>query len=298
LPTPYDRSQPGLITHDKSQLHLVPLRKIKDCLLLFTVKAVKLTSLLASLTPQRTAAKLPLASPGMTLFCDFDGPIVDVSGRYYSTYRLALSRTRRSHRQQGNLLQLTPMSKAQFWHMKQVRIPDPEIALRSGLRGQQIDDFLSQVKEIVNCCPGLLRRDRLQPQVPAALKLLKTSGVKPILVTLRCESQVKAFLERYGLQTAFAGIYGTQDAHAAYANYTDLKTSLLSQALGDHGNAETDWMVGDTEADVIAAQRLELPAIALSCGIRSHGYLSNLKPTSLQPNLLTVAQRIHHSLAA
>lgn len=234
----------------------------------------------------------------MTLFCDFDGPIVDVSGRYYSTYRLALARTRRSHRQRGNSIQLTPMGKAQFWHMKQVRVPDPEIALRSGLRGKQIDDFLAQVKEIVNCCPGLLRRDTLQPQVPKALQLLKANSIQPILVTLRCETQVQAFLQRHGLENAFAGIYGTQDTQAAYANYTDLKTSLLSQALEDHGNPETDWMVGDTEADVIAAQRLGLPAIALTCGIRSPKYLSNLQPTSLQPNLLAVVQAISSSLPA
>ncbi len=232
----------------------------------------------------------------MTLFCDFDGPIVDVSGRYYSTYRLALARTRRKHRKRGNIVQLTPMSKGQFWHMKQVRIPDQEIALRSGLRDNQIDDFLSQVKEIVNRCPGLLRRDALQPQVSSALTLLKQHNIKPILVTLRCESQVQAFLKRHGLADAFAGVYGTQDAQAAYANYTDLKTSLLSQALEDHGNVETDWMVGDTEADVIAAQRLGLPAIALSCGIRNHNYLSNLKPTSLQPHLLAVAQGITRNL--
>lgn len=257
---------------------------------------MKLTSLLASLAPQRTAGALPIAAPGMTLFCDFDGPIVDVSGRYYNTYRLALARTRRNHRKCGNAIQLTPMSKGEFWHMKQVRIPDQEIALRSGLRSEQIDDFLSQVKEIVNCCPGLLRRDALQPQVPAALQLLKAQGIKPILVTLRCETQVQAFLKRHGLQDAFAGIYGTQDSHAAYANYTDLKTSLLSQALEDHGNPEIDWMVGDTEADVIAAQRLGLPAIALSCGIRSQKYLSNLQPTSLQPNLLAVVQGINNSL--
>lgn len=234
----------------------------------------------------------------MTLFCDFDGPIVDVSGRYYNTYRLALARTRRLYRTQGENIPLTPMAKGQFWHMKQARIPDLEIALRSGLREGQIDDFLAQVKDIVNCCPGLLRRDSLQPQVPAALQLLKRHRIKLVLVTLRCQTQVNQFLRRYGLEGAFTGIYGTQDSQAAYDNYTDLKTSLLSQALADHGEKGTAWMVGDTEADVIAAQRLELSAIALTCGIRNRSYLSSLRPTSLQPNLLAVAQGLSQSLVA
>jgi phosphoglycolate phosphatase len=234
----------------------------------------------------------------MTLFCDFDGPIVDVSGRYHGTYRLALARTRRLYRTQGKELQLTPMTKVQFWHMKQARIPDLEIALRSGLRDGQIDDFLAQVKEIVNCCPALLRRDSLQPQVPAALQLLKQHHIKLVLVTLRCQDQVNQFLRRYDLEGAFTGIYCTQEAQAAYDNYTDLKTSLLSQALTDHGDVETAWMVGDTEADVIAAQRLEVSAIALTCGIRSRSYLSRLQPTSLQPNLLAVAKGLSNSLVA
>ncbi|NJN29303.1 MAG: HAD family hydrolase [Synechococcales cyanobacterium RM1_1_8] len=231
----------------------------------------------------------------MTLFCDFDGPIVDVSSRYYATYCLALARTRRAYcRRQDPCL--TPLTKVQFWRMKQQRRPDSEIAHRSGLQADQVDRFLAEVQQIVNCCPHLLRRDAIQPQVPAALALLRRHGIQPVLVTLRCESQVRSFLARYGLGDAFAAIYGTQDRQAAYSNYGDVKTALLGAALADHGSGQEDWMVGDTEADVIAAQRLGLKAIALTCGIRSHSYLRALRPSSLQPNLLVLAQSIHQDL--
>lgn len=255
----------------------------------------------------------------MTLFCDFDGPIVDVSGRYHSTYRLALARTRRAYGDRGTPLSLSPLTKAQFWRLKQMRTPDPTIARRSGLQGEQVPFFLDQVQQIVNSCPALLRRDQLQPQVPGALALLRRHGIALVLVTLRCEQQVQAFLSRHGLEDAFAAIYGTQDSSAAYANYSDLKTTLLSQAIADHSpmvmppldptaclasgplqspTAVPAWMVGDTEADVIAAQRLGLPAIALSCGIRSRDYLANLKPTAIQPNLLVLAQGMSRAIAA
>lgn len=254
----------------------------------------------------------------MTLFCDFDGPIVDVSGRYHSTYRLALARTRRFYGDRGLPLSLTPLTKVQFWRLKQMRTPDPAIARRSGLQGEQVSFFLDQVQQIVNSCPTLLRRDQLQPQVPGALALLRRHGITLVLVTLRCEQQVQAFLSRHGLEDAFAAIYGTQDSSAAYANYSDLKTALLGQAIADHsptalpplgataglaaGLAASSaplsaWMVGDTEADVIAAQRLGLPAIALSCGIRSRDYLASLKPTAIQPNLLVLAQGISRAIA-
>ncbi len=29
----------------------------------------------------------------MTVFCDLDGPLIDVSARYYKTYRLAIAQT-------------------------------------------------------------------------------------------------------------------------------------------------------------------------------------------------------------
>ncbi len=246
----------------------------------------------------KVPASLPAAQAEMTVFCDFDGPIVDVSGRYHSTYRLALARTRKHFERQGQSLNLTPLSKAEFWQMKQVRIPDVEIAARSGLREEQVEFFLETVKELVNCCPALLRRDVPQPQVSWALDMLQQRNIKLVLVTLRCEAQVRDFLEKHGLQSAFAGIYGTNDAQAAYQNYTDLKTSLLSQAVEEHGTPTQQCMVGDTEADVVAAQRLGVPAIALTCGIRSRTYLEDLKPDAIRHNLLGFAQEVVRSIEA
>lgn len=232
----------------------------------------------------------------MTLFCDFDGPIVDVSGRYYSTYCLALARTRRDCATRGEALRLTPMAREQFWQMKQARVPDSEIALRSGLSGDQISTFLTEVKALVNCCPALLRRDRPQPEVKASLESLQHQGFSLVLVTLRCETQVLAFLEQYGLRGLFDGVYGTQDKQAAYQNYTDVKTALLSQALVELA-PETAWMIGDTEADLVAAQRMGLPAIALTCGIRSKAYLRALKPQALYSSLASLTQEMTAALA-
>lgn len=243
------------------------------------------------------AAALPPLQAGMTLFCDFDGPIVDVSSRYYDTYRIALARTRRQFVAQGRSLQLTPLGKAQFWRMKQARSPDVEIALRSGLSDEQASVFLAQVKQLVNHYPALLRRDVPQPQVPLALDLLRQQDITLVLVTLRCEAQVHDFLQKHQMSSAFAAVYGTQNTEAAYQNYTDVKTSLLSRALEERGGGSVQrglpqacWMVGDTEADVVAAQRLGIPAIALTCGIRSSAYLKRLKPDAIQSNLLTLAQ--------
>lgn len=228
----------------------------------------------------------------LTVFCDFDGPIIDVSNRYYSTYQLALEDTKAICQDRGLILPIQEMSKDQFWLMKQNRVADVEIAMRSGLQGDAINFFLGRVIEIVND-PELLSKDRIQPGVSWALALLHSQGVKLVLVTLRCQSQARQILRNYGLTRLFSGIYGTGDSDAAYQNNAEGKTQLLASAISTHSclpGAETSaWMVGDTEADLIAAQALSIPSIALTCGIRSQRYLKQFQPNCICSDLLTAA---------
>ena len=228
----------------------------------------------------------------LTVCCDFDGPIVDVSNRYYTTYQLAMDDTQAYYQAQGIEISIQQLTKQQFWHMKQDRVPDVEIAMRSGLRGEQIDVFLGRVMEIVNH-PVLLTQDKLQPGVSWALALLHSQGVRLVLVTLRCQSQATQILRNYGLTRLFSGIYGTDDRDAAYQNYSELKTQLLASAIAEQsrlaGRPLSAWMVGDTEADLIAGQSLSIPTIALTCGIRSHFYLKQFQPTQILNNLLEAA---------
>jgi phosphoglycolate phosphatase len=239
-------------------------------------------------------------SKSITVFCDFDGPIVDVSDRYYSTYCLALTDTAKYYREFStparanlhSLLDLTPLTKAQFWQMKQDRIPDREIARQSGLEGEQVEFFLRRVVEIVNCA-DLLAQDKIQPGVTWALGLLQSQGVRLILVTLRDRDEAISILEQNGLRQLFTGIYGTSNSEAAYQNYTEVKTKLLQRAMREHRvtsiNAPHSWMIGDTEADILAGQAMGIATIALTCGIRSELQLRQLQPTTIASDLLRAA---------
>lgn len=228
--------------------------------------------------PQRCAASQ------VTLFCDFDGPIVDVSERYYQTYRLGLAEIEAA----SPGLALHQLSKPQFWQMKQERTPDIEIAMRSGLQGEQIQQFLSRVKQIVNQ-PDLLAQDQIQPGVRWALSLLHERDVRLVLVTLRQQVQASQILRDHGLAALFSGIWGSHDESAAYLNQAEHKTYLLDLAIQKFGN-EAAWMVGDTEADVLAGQSLGIPTIALTCGIRSRSYLQKLEPTRIHSDLLSATR--------
>lgn len=236
-----------------------------------------------------TSAMLPAQ---LIMFCDFDGPIVDVSNRYYSTYQLGLAETQAVYQAQGITLPIRVLSKEQFWQMKQNRVPDVEIARNSGLQGEQIDWFLQRVVSIVNQ-PSLLQKDKMQPGVNWALALLHSRGVQLVLVTLRCQSQALQILQNHGLARLFSGIYGTTDIQAAYQNYAELKTELLAKALAEQSQLTEQrcsaWMVGDTEADILAGQALSIPTIALTCGIRSPSMLKKFQPTYIQSDLLSAA---------
>jgi phosphoglycolate phosphatase len=234
-------------------------------------------------------------STATTLFCDFDGPIVDVSDRYYHTYQIGLAELESFYRNAGISLPVRVLSKTQFWQMKQERTPDVEIAMRSGLQGKQIDHFLTRVTRIVNQ-PTLLHQDQLQPGVRWALAMLQAKGVRLVLVTLRCQNQATQMLQDYGLDHLFSAIWGTQDENAAYSNQSDHKTQLLERAIAhlpweNHCTTQT-WMIGDTEADVLAGQALNVPTIALTCGIRSHNYLQKLQPTRIHTDLLSAVQHL------
>lgn len=242
--------------------------------------------------PSQTTARF---SQQITVFCDFDGPIVDVSNRYYLTYQIGLADTVSFYQAQGINLPIQQLTKKQFWQMKQDRVPDVEIAMRSGLYGEQIDFFLGRVVEIVNQ-PALLNEDKIQPGVSWALALLHSRGVRLVLVTLRLSSQATQILRNHGLTRLFSGIYGTEDSDAAYQNYSELKTQLLAKAIAEQSALVklpiSGWMVGDTEADLIAGQTLSIPTIALTCGIRSQFYLKQFQPTHIDSDLFAAANYI------
>jgi phosphoglycolate phosphatase len=297
-------------------IHLInPLSSIRDCL--FTV--ISFTDSLYRLTPMTTYQKAAIVkkdcennpsgstrlmpvfpriySNPVTVFCDFDGPIVDVSDRYYSTYHLALTDTAEFYRELSAPSfapdQFHFLTKAQFWQMKQNRVPDREIASQSGLDTDTTDFFLQRVMEIVNSA-NLLEQDTIQPGVTWALGLLRSQGCRLILVTLRDQNEAISMLEQHGLRPLFTGIYGTNSRQAAYQNYAELKTQLLRTAMREHRITPTNsasWMIGDTEADILAGQSMGIPTIALTCGIRSEQKLSQLKPTLIKTDLLCAA---HH----
>lgn len=242
------------------------------------------------LSTQTTSSLRPCRN--LTVFCDFDGPIVDVSDRYYQTYQLALADLKAFYSAQGECLPIARLTKEQFWQMKQERVPDLDIALRSGLQHNHVEFFLQRVNQIVNQ-PVLLSQDRLQPGVEWALSLLHAQGATLVLVTLRQQHQAIYLLRSYGLLNLFSAVRGVQNSQAAYCNSSAHKTQLLAGVLEEadyqHVQPQSAWMIGDTEADILAGQTAGISTIALTCGIRSQTYLQQFQPNCIHHDLLSAA---------
>jgi hypothetical protein len=63
----------------------------------------------------------------LRLITDFDGPIMNISDRDYHVYRLCLAQTR-------CLTQpITILTKQEFWDLTRSRLPESQIAFKSGL---------------------------------------------------------------------------------------------------------------------------------------------------------------------
>jgi phosphoglycolate phosphatase-like HAD superfamily hydrolase len=135
---------------------------------------------------------------------------------------------------------------------------------------------------------------------------LHAQGVPLILVTLRRQEQAIQMLQRFGIAHLFTQIHGAKDDEAAYQNQAEHKTQLLANAVAAVGlgrrsfcnfNQPTPsaWMVGDTEADILAGQALNIPTIALTCGIRSQTYLQRFVPTYVHRDLASAAHYLVRS---
>lgn len=250
---------------------------------------------------QMTSLQIP---SGQVVFCDFDGPIVDVSERYYRTYRLGLSTLQASHQEShGDVLALQALSKNQFWWMKRNRVADTDIAIRSGVPANLVDMLLQQVRRIVNH-PHLLQWDTLQPNAEIAIQQLKRMGIRFVLVTLRHPRQVQSFLQAHDLSQYVDEIFGASEINAAHLNRADQKVALLKRAIDAQKvqgyRVYPTCMIGDTEADIIAGKQAGIITVALTNGIRSHDYLKRYKPTSIESTLLKAIQsrQMHQFLQA
>lgn len=208
----------------------------------------------------------------LRLITDFDGPIVDVSPRYYRVYQFCLEKTRRQHQA------VRELSKDEFWQLKRDRVPEWEIGTISGLDEEQALEFANLRRQIVHTLP-YLHYDQLVPGAVEALKKVERVGVELVVMTMRRVIELDYALNRFDLGQFFPKNRSYRLAND-YIKTRDIdeKPLLMQKALKELPPAEDTWMVGDTEADIVGAKTNGVKAIAVLSGIRNRAQLEAYSP--------------------
>ncbi len=222
----------------------------------------------------------------LRLITDFDGPIMDVSERYYCVYRYCLQQTKLPQQT------INQLSKAEFWQLKRSQVSERQIGIMSGLTEEQAQTFARLRKRTVHTMP-YLKYDRPVPGAIATLEKIQDLGLDLVVMTMRRERELNAALEKYDLGRFFASDrrYCLSNDYVKTKDTED-KPKLMERALQELPSAADVWMVGDTEADLIAAKTHKIKAIGVLSGIRNRSRLSIHQPDLIANNLAEAVEAI------
>jgi phosphoglycolate phosphatase-like HAD superfamily hydrolase len=215
----------------------------------------------------------------LRLITDFDGPIMDVSDRYYRVYQHCLVETQRSDQQ------VRVLPKSEFWQMKRGRVPETEIGILSGLDAAQAKEFSEKRRQTVHTLP-YLSYDRPVPGAMETLEKVKRAGVDLVVMTMRRVRELDEALNRCNL----GGFFPENRRYCLPNDYVktgDVKDKplLMAKALTELPPVTEIWMVGDTEADIVAAKTHGVKVIGVLCGIRDRTQLDKYQPDLIANNL-------------
>ena len=176
--------------------------------------------------------------------------------RHYRTYRATVE-----------ALGGRPLGGTAYWTLKRRRARWAELLERSELAATSEPAFLERFVAQIEA-PGNLRLDRLFPGVRKTLAALRRRGDRLFLVSLRRSSGgLLRQVHDLGIAPAFERVCsGRTEAE------DHLQKASLIRRLGCDPPAA---VVGDTEADILAARALGLTAVGVSSGLRNRGHLAS-----------------------
>ena len=150
--------------------------------------------------------------------------------------------------------------------------------MRTGLDEPQARVFAKMRGLTVHSEP-FLHHDQTIPGAIEALERIRDAGFDLVVMTMRRTRELNEALDRCNLGHFFAPDrrYCLSNDHVKIGDTKD-KPILMQRALRELPPAEQTWMVGDTEADIIAAQTGNIPAIGVLSGIRDRHQLQKYNP--------------------
>lgn len=200
------------------------------------------------------------AQPPPTLVFDLDGTLLDVSARHHHVYSAVCAS-----------LGGQSLDRAAYWHLKRRRTPLAEILAQSGLDASRTAPFEEQFAALIEV-PDSLGFDVLFPDtIPVLTRLAAT--YRCALVSLRSSTTaLRAQLAVFALTPFFEII----EIAASGPDPAFQKARLIRKSVPDDDPAV---VIGDTEADIAAANALGYLSIAVCSGIRDRDVLKQDSPS-------------------
>lgn len=201
----------------------------------------------------------------MILFFDLDGPLLDVSARYIALHNELLT-------PHG----IAPMDPARYWSCKRALVAEEDILAE--LNGAHLaHHYVPRRLDLIET-EQYMRHDRCWPWTLACVRHL-SEHARLVLVTARARRE--ALIEQltgFELRRLFHEIL----SEAGGKHVDRQKAGLITNYLRRHGcEATGNWMIGDTEADVMAGKRVGLQTAAVLSGIRDEAHLRQAEPDFL-----------------
>jgi phosphoglycolate phosphatase-like HAD superfamily hydrolase len=222
----------------------------------------------------------------LRLITDFDGPIMDVSERYYRVYQFCLQTIRYPDQP------IRELNKAEFWQLKRSRVPEKQIGIKSGLDPSQAQEFAQLRRKTVHT-DDYFQYDTLIPGAIEALFKIQHAGIDLAVMTMRRVKELDYAVKKYNLGSFFPEnrCYCLSNDYVKTTDVED-KPLLMERALRELPPADDTWMVGDTEADIAAAKKYGIKIMAVESGIRDRTQLEIYEPDLIVEDLSTAVQLI------
>lgn len=202
----------------------------------------------------------------MYFFFDFDGTLIDVSEKYFRTYKDILT----GHNQNA-------LEKFLYWELKRSKLSEKTI---QELSKAIVPEFSDKRRKIIET-DSYQKYDILFPGVIETLILLSKYG-KLVLVTLRhSHEQVLKQLNILGIHDYFEVVLSSGSEEEPKWR---IKQGLIQSYFNNNIPAE-GFFIGDTETDIMAGKSFNFKTIGVLSGMRNYAYLKQVGPDVIIPSL-------------
>lgn len=195
----------------------------------------------------------------LNIYFDLDGTLIDVSERFYRIYSDLLKKFNCPAK----------LNKEIYWQMKKERITEDKI-IEKTCSQINIKEYTKLRQKLIESSE-YLNYDIPFPYTLEAVKQLHKNN-RLVIVSLRDSlEKTEMELSKFGLRHFF-------DKILVHNTEIDSKLNIKVDLIRFDGrfNIEDSIVVGDTEADYLAAKELNIPCFLVSSGIRTKEYLAGL----------------------